>query len=414
MKFIVLIGDGMADYPLEELNDRTPLEVAKIPNITFIAQNGQVGRAVTVPRGMSPASDIANLSIFGYDPKKYYTGRGPLEAANIGVDLGKDDVAFRCNLVTVADGTMADYSAGHITTKEASIIIDYLNEKMGTKWARFYHGVSYRHLMVLKTNYLTKGTAKGTALTPSDFMETDCLPPHNIVDMKVVKNLPKGKGRDILVKLMEASRPLLEAHELNKVRIDLKENPANMIWLWGQGIKPSMPNFVDKYGVNGAVISAVDLIKGIGRIVGFDVINVPGATGYYDTDYKAKAEYAIKALEEKDFVYLHVEAPDEAGHNGDIRAKIAAIENFDKLVVGTILDEFKHKGVDYRVLVMPDHATPITLKTHTRDAVPVAMFGTGIEPDEVRVYTESAARASKLSFKNGADIMKYFIKDRPK
>jgi len=309
---------------------------------------------------------------------------------------------------------MADYSAGHITTKEASIIIDYLNEKMGTKWARFYHGVSYRHLMVLKTNYLTKGTAKGTALTPSDFMETDCLPPHNIVDMKVVKNLPKGKGRDILVKLMEASRPLLEAHELNKVRIDLKENPANMIWLWGQGIKPSMPNFVDKYGVNGAVISAVDLIKGIGRIVGFDVINVPGATGYYDTDYKAKAEYAIKALEEKDFVYLHVEAPDEAGHNGDIRAKIAAIENFDKLVVGTILDEFKHKGVDYRVLVMPDHATPITLKTHTRDAVPVAMFGTGIEPDEVRVYTESAARASKLSFKNGADIMKYFIKDRPK
>lgn len=409
MKYIVLIGDGMSDYPLDELNGRTALEAAKIPNMTYIAENGQVGRALTIPRGMSPASDVANLSIIGYDPKRYYTGRGPLEAANMGVDLDRDDVAFRCNLVTVSDDTMADYSSGHITSKEASVLVRYLDEKLGSKWAKFYPGVSYRHLLVIKTKYLHQ--EKG-ALTPSDFMETDCMPPHNIVDQKISKNLPKGKGRDILVKLMEDSKPLLKGHELNKVRIDLKENPANMIWLWGQGTKPAMPSFKDRFGVTGAVISAVDLVKGIGKIIGLEVINVPGATGYYDTDYKAKAEYALKALENGDFVYVHVEAPDEAGHNGDIRAKITAIENFDKLVVGTILDEFRQKDKDFKILVMPDHSTPISVRTHTADAVPLAIFGTGIEKDDVKVFTENAARASKLSFKNGFDIMEYFVKGK--
>lgn len=410
MKYMVLIGDGMSDYPLEELNGRTPLEVAKIPNMTYIAENGILGRALTVPRGMSPASDIANLSIIGYDPKKFYTGRGPLEAANIGVDLDKDDVAFRCNLVTVAEDAMADYSAGHITSKEASVLIKHLDEKLGSKWARFYPGVSYRHLLVIKTKYIGRRGSKTTALTPSDFMETDCVPPHNIIGEAISRNLPKGKGRDILVKLMKDATPLLEAHELNKVRIDLKENPANMIWLWGQGIKPDMPKFIDKFGVTGAVISAVDLVKGIGKIIGLDAINVPGATGYYDTDYKAKAEYAINALEKVDFVYVHVEAPDEAGHNGDLRAKITAIENFDKLVVGTILEKFKHGDKDFKILVMPDHATPISQRIHTSDAVPLAIFGKGIEKDDIKVFTENAARASKLSFKNGFDIMEYFIK----
>lgn len=409
MKYIVLIGDGMSDYPLEELNGRTPLEVAKIPNISYIAEYGSVGRALTVPRGMSPASDIANLSIIGYDPKKYYTGRGPLEAANIGVELDKDDIAFRCNLVTIADGTMADYSSGHITTKEASVLVESLDEKLGSKWAKFYPGMSYRHLLVIRTKYLREEGGKSAVLTPLDFMETDCVPPHNIAGQKIQRNLPKGKGKDILIKLMQNSRSVLEAHELNNVRIDLKENPANMVWLWGQGTKPDMPVFEDKFGVKGAVISAVDLIKGIGKSIGLEVVNVPGATGYYDTDYKAKAEYALGVLKNKDFVFVHVEAPDEAGHNGDIRAKISAIENFDKLVVGTILDEFKERK-DFKILVMPDHATPISLRTHTSDAVPLAVFGTGIERDEVKVFTENAARASKLAFKNGFDIMDYFIK----
>ena len=408
MKYIVLVGDGMADYPLDELNGRTPLEASKIPNMTYIAQHGVVGRATTVPRGMYPASDVANLSIIGYNPKKYYTGRGPLEAANMGIELSKDDIAFRCNLITVADNAMADYSSGHITSREAEVLIRHLDEKLGSKWAHFYAGVSYRHLLVIKTNYLKKEGEKG-ALTPSDFMATDCVPPHNILNEKILKHMPKGKAKEILIKLMDDARPLLEAHELNKVRVDLKENPANMIWLWGQGTRPTMPKFSEKFGVEGSVISAVDLVKGIGKIIGLEPINVPGATGYYDTDYKAKAEYALRSLEKKDFVFVHVEAPDEAGHNGEIRQKIAAIENFDKLVVGTILKEYKDSGRDFRVLVMPDHATPISLRTHTSDAVPLTMFGKGIEPDEVKVYSESAARASKLSFRNGFDIMGHFI-----
>lgn len=412
MKYIVLIGDGMSDYPIEELNGRTPLESTRTPNMTYIAEHGVVGRAVTVPRGMSPASDIANLSIIGYDPKKYYTGRGPLEAANIGVELDRDDVAFRCNLITVADDLLADYSAGHITTKEASMLIRYLDKKLGCEWARFYPGISYRHLLVIRTKYLRREGGKKVALTPSEFMETDCMPPHNISGQRASKNLPRGKGRDVLVKLMEDSRPLLEAHELNNVRVDLGENPANMIWLWGQGVKPQMPSFEEKFGLKGSVISAVDLIKGIGKTIGLEVINVPGATGYYDTDYKAKAQYALKALKDKDFVFVHVEAPDEAGHNGDIRAKLNAIESFDKLVVGTILDEFKDKRKNFRILVMPDHPTPISLKTHTADAVPLAMFGTGIERDDVAVFTENAARASKLSFRKGSDVMEYFIKNK--
>lgn len=410
MKYIVLVGDGMSDYPLDDLNGRTPLEAAKIPNINYIADHGIVGRALTVPRGMSPASDIANLSIIGYDPKKYYTGRGPLEAANIGVDLDRDDVAFRCNLITAAEDTLADYSAGHITTNEASVLIKDLDQKMGCKWARFYPGVSYRHLLVIRTKYLRQEGKKRMTLTPTEFMETDCLPPHNIAGQRISKNLPRGKAREVLVKLMEQSKPLLEAHDLNKVRIDLKENPANMVWLWGQGTKPEMPSFKEKFGLKGAVISAVDLVKGIGKTIGLDVIDVPGATGYYDTDYKAKANYALKALENRDFVFVHVEAPDEAGHNGDIRAKITAIENFDKLVVGTILSEFKDKRKNFRILVMPDHATPISMRTHTNDAVPLAIFGTGVERDEIKVFTENAARASDLSFKNGFEIMEYFVK----
>jgi len=410
MKYIILIGDGMSDYPLEALNDRTPLEAAKIPNMTYLAKNGKIGRALSVPKGMMPASDVANLSILGYNPKKYYTGRAPLEAANIGVELASEEVAFRCNLVTAAEEKLSDYSAGHITTKEAEILINFLDEKLGTESIKFYPGQSYRHLMVVKTKHpFDIGEEGKLNITLQDFMKTDCVPPHNIIGKKIAKNLPKGKSAALLVKLMNESKPFLEQHEINKVRIDLKENPGNMIWLWGQGTKPTMPSFKDKFGITGSVISAVNLVKGIGKTIGLEVIEVPGATGYYDTDYKAKAEYALLSLEEKDFVYVHVEAPDEAGHNGDIRAKITAIENFDKLVVGTILKELKGKD-DYRIMVLPDHPTPLSVRTHTSEEVPFAIYGSGIEPDQIAVYSERSALASKLIFRSGEDLMEYFIR----
>jgi len=348
---------------------------------------------------MVPASDVANLSILGYDPAKYYTGRGPLEAANLGITLKENEVAFRCNTVTVGEDKMIDYSAGHISTKETKIIIEYLNRKLSSKSIKFYPGVSYRHLMVLKLH------SKKEA---NEFYKIKCTPPHDILGKRISKNLPKGPGSEMLIDLMNRSRTLLLNHDINRVRVDLNENPANMIWLWGQGINISMPTFEEKFGVKGAVISAVDLVKGMAIIMGLEPINVPGATGYYDTNYQAKAEYAIDALNEKDFVYVHIEAPDEAGHNGDVRAKITAIENIDRFIVGPILLAVKEKK-DYRIVVLPDHATPISVRSHTREPVPFAIAGKGIESDGARIYTEKAAEASKLVFKNGAQVMEYLI-----
>ena len=377
MKYIVLVGDGMADYPIQELNERTPLEVARTPNMDFIAKNGKLGRVKTIPEKATPGSDVANISIFGYDPQKYYTGRGPLEAANLGIELEDDDVAFRCNLITASADTLVDYSAGHISSKEAKTLIEFIDKNLGTNRIKFYPGVSYRHLMLAKRG--TDEHLDGLA----------CKPPHDISGQSISKNLPKGDGAGILIKLMEESRKVLEKHEINLVRIDLKENPANMIWLWGQGKKPSMPKFAQKYGLKGSVISAVDLIKGLGRILGFDVINVPGATGYYDTNYEGKAKAALRSLEEKDFVFVHVEAPDEAGHNGDLREKITAIERFDQLVVGTILNVYKRRK-NFRILVLPDHATPISVKTHTSEPVPFGIFGKGIPAGNFSKYCEKS------------------------
>ncbi len=397
MKYIVLVADGMADYPLKELDNRTPLEVARTPNMDFIAKHGRLGRAKTIPKNMVPASDVANLSILGYDPSKYYSGRGPLEAANLGVELGPDDVAFRCNLVTVSGDTLVDYSAGHIKSEEAAILIKFINQNLGSDRIKFYPGVSYRHLMVIKNS-------SGERLEA-----LQCKPPHDIIGQGVSKNLPKGQGADAIIKLMQDSRKLLESHEINHVRIDLKENPANMIWLWGQGKDLSMPKFQDKYGLTGSVISAVDLIKGLGKLLGMDVINVPGATGYYDTDYTGKALAALKTLEKNDFVFLHVEAPDEAGHNGDMREKITAIERFDLMVVGEILKAFKRKK-NFRVLVLPDHATPVSLRTHVADVVPFGIFGKGIVGRGFLNYSEKEAQKSDFYFDKGFELMDYFIR----
>lgn len=400
MRIAILVGDGMSDYPIPELGNKTPLEIAKIPNINEITKNGLIGLVKTVPRGMKPASDIANLSILGYNPKTYYTGRGPLEAANIGVEILDQEIAFRCNLVTVNNDTMADYSAGHISEKESKILMQFLGERMSSDRIKFYHGKSYRNLTVIKTK---------SREDLNDLMKTKCTPPHDITGKSISKHFPQGKAASILVKLMEESRPLLEKHEINKVRVDLKENPANMIWLWGQGTNPNMPSFKGMFGLDGSVISAVDLVNGIGKLVGLELINVPGATGYYDTNYQGKGEYAVNSLKKKDFVFVHVEAPDEAGHNGDMRAKITAIENFDKYVVGAVW-RFLKDTPDYRIMVLSDHATPISVRTHVSDPAPFAMAGSGVSHNGFDAFSENNARISKVIFKSGAALTESLIK----
>lgn len=400
MKIVILVGDGMSDYPIEELGNKTPLEVAKIPNINEIAKAGMIGLVKTVPRGMKPASDIANLSILGYDPKTYYTGRGPLEAANIGVEIAENEIAFRCNLVTANNDTMADYSAGHITDKESKLLMEFINQKLGTERIKFYHGKSYRNLLVLKTK--SHDELKG-------LMKTLCVPPHDITGKSIPANMPKGRAAGPLIKFMEDSRSLLEKHEINRVRVDLKENPANMIWLWGQGTNPNMPSFKGMFGLDGAVISAVDLVNGIGKLIGLELIHVPGATGYYDTNYQGKGEYAVSALKEKDFVFVHVEAPDEAGHNGDMRAKITAIENFDKYVVGAVWNFLKDTD-DYRIMVLSDHATPVSVRTHVSDPAPFVMAGKRVQHNGFDAFNENNASLSKIKFKSGAALTEELIK----
>jgi len=406
MKHIVMVGDGMADYPLEELDGRTPLEASKKPNMDFLARKGMVGIAHTIPKGMTPASDVANLAILGYDPAKHYSGRGPLEAANMGIDLQPDDVAFRCNLITEDKGTLVDYSAGHITSSESTILMQEIQKQLGDERLTFYPGVSYRHLLVIKGGRRFKLNSKTV-----DLSKLSNMPPHDIVGRKISANLPKGKGAEVLHGLMERSGEILKTLDVNKVRVDLKENPANRIWLWGQGTKPDLPLFKERYGVSGSIISAVDLINGIGRLIGLDVISVPGATGYYDTNYRGKADYAIESLKERDFVFIHVEAPDEAGHNRDLRAKIGAIENFDRHIVGTILKHFRQAD-DVKMMVLPDHPTPISVGTHTSDPIPFAIYGSGVEEDSITVYSERSAGTSRLVFNNGWQLMGYFIKGK--
>ncbi|MDD5504849.1 MAG: cofactor-independent phosphoglycerate mutase [Candidatus Omnitrophica bacterium] len=400
MKYIMLVGDGMADRPVKELDNLTPLAVARTPNMDYIAKNGMVGNAVTVPEGLQAASDVANTALLGYDPVKYYCGRGPLEAANMGIEIQDNEVAFRCNTVTISDDKMADYSAGHITTKESQKIISVLDRQMHSKTVKFYPGISYRHLAIINCDQ--------AGLEKEALVKTVCTPPHDILDKHISRYLPHGPGGDFLADIMIKSKNILEKHDINKVRIDLKENPANMIWLWGQGVKPVMPVFKDKFGISGSIISAVDLIKGLGKIIGLEPVNVPGATGYYDTDYLAKGRCALKSLESGDFVFVHVEAPDEAGHNGDLQQKIAAIENFDKFVVGTILNALS-KSKDFRIIVLPDHATPLSVRTHTREPIPFAICGSGVERGGIETYNEQSARASRLFIKDGFRIMELLL-----
>lgn len=383
MKYVILVGDGMADYPLDELDGRTPLQVADKPNMDQLAEEGACGLLRTVPEGMEAGSDVANLSIMGYSPRRYYTGRGPLEAASIGVELSPEDVAFRCNLIN-ADERIVDFNADHIETDDAAELIDALNTHLETR-GRFYAGVSYRNLFVI---------------TGSSYADVRVEPPHDIVGEPVDQHIPGGSPEaDHIRDLMLRSREVLESHRVNHERMARGKRPANMIWLWGQGTRPSMEPFAEKYGLKGATITAVDLIKGLGVYAGLENIHVPGATGYLDTDYRAKGRYAADALEEYDFLFVHVEAPDEAGHAGDVEEKIKAIENIDHFVLGRILDAMTE--YDCRISVLPDHPTPVEVKTHVPDPVPYILAGDGVEPDGVKSYDEFSVREGSLGLGEG-------------
>ena len=395
MKYIVVVPDGAADYPIDILEGKTPLETADTPFMDNLAKNAILGRVKTVPVGFKPASDVANLSLLGYDPNEYYTGRGPLEAANMGIPLGDGDLAFRCNLITESQGNLIDYSAGHITDHEAKELLEYLDSKLGSDIIKFFHGTSYRNLMVYK-NCVDLNLDKMTYFAP-----------HDILGKDIEEHFPAGENSEALIDLMKRSKEILKDHEINKVRVDLGENPANMIWFWGCGRNPSMPLFKDKFGLNGAVVSAVDLINGIGKIIGFKVLKVEGVTGYYDTNYKGKAEAAVAALEDVDIVFVHIEATDEAGHNQDLRMKITCTERIDKLVIGTIVEAMK--GKEYRLLIAPDHPTPLSLRTHTDEPVPFLIYGAGIQGSNFSCFCESTAAQSSVYFDRGEDLMKFFL-----
>lgn len=398
MKYLVLIGDGMADRPLEALGGKTPLMAARTPNMDALAQRGEIGLTHTIPQGSPKGSEIANLSIFGYDPKRYYTGRGPLEAASIGVHLGPEDVAFRLNLVTleVIGGAviMEDYSAGHISTEEGSAIIQDLERELGDSVFHFYPGVSYRHLLVWR--------GRGEKI--------ETTPPHDITEKEIGAYLPRGEGAQELIKLMTDTQMLLKTHPINHKRHQQGTRAANATWPWGQGKAPQMPSFAERFDLTGGVIAAVNLIKGIGIYAGLEVIAVPGATGYLDTNYQGKAEYGLQAVEKNDFVYIHVEAPDEASHSGDLKAKIAAIEAFDEKVVGTIVKGMEHRG-DHRIMVLPDHPTPIELRTHTDDPVPFVIYdSTEKRSSGARGFDEREASKSGMMIEEGHELMERFVR----
>lgn len=393
MKFLVLIPDGSADEPRPELDGRTPLQAAYTPNFNRLARAGLVGLASTIPDGFAPGSDVANLSVLGYDPHLYYTGRAPLEAASLGINLDYGDVAFRCNLVNVEEGLMRDFSAGHIDTDSASELISFLQENLGGDGADFFPGLSYRHIMV----------SKGKAL------QARCIPPHDITGKPIDLYLPRGDGASWLRGLMKVSARLLADHPVNQKRLSEGKPPANMIWLWGQGTAPDLPTFKERFGLEGSVISAVDLVKGLGKYAGLEIIEVPGATGWLDTDYAAKAKYALGELTHKDFVYVHVEAPDEASHAGDSVAKVEAIERFDSLLLGTLLDGLADLP-EHRILIMPDHATPLAIKTHNANPVPFVCYDPANIGKREQSFDEISAASSELRFERGWELMEWFLK----
>jgi 2,3-bisphosphoglycerate-independent phosphoglycerate mutase len=408
MKYAIVIPDGCADEPQESLGGKTPLQAASKLNMDRIAKTGIIGRSDNVPETLTPASDVATLSLFGYDPLVVYTGRAPLETAAMGVALGANDWAIRCNLVTIEHDVMRDFTAGHISSEEGKQLIGSLQEEFGGPLEteeygpeigelEFHAGVSYRNILVFRAR---DGAPFGA--------ETKTQPPHDIPDQSVLPHLPKGPGGPLLLALMERSRPLLEEHPVNKARVAAGKRPASRIWLWGQGKAPSLRPFHEVYGRRGAIVSAVDLVRGVGILLGWTRIDVPGATGYLDTDYAAKGRAGVAALKDHDLVCVHVEAPDEASHEGKADAKVRALEEIDKHIVGPLLEALPGYG-EWRILVSPDHRTPLRTRAHSYGKVPFAMAGTGIAPMGQQSYDEAIAEASDLVFERGSELMRMFL-----
>ncbi|RXE71449.1 cofactor-independent phosphoglycerate mutase [Muribaculaceae bacterium Isolate-002 (NCI)] len=397
MKHIIILGDGMADDPIVALDGQTPLQYAVTPGFDFLAKHGVNGTLCTVPGGFSPGSEIANLGVLGYDVNKVYEGRGSLEAASMGVDIADDEVAMRCNLICVENGKIKNHSAGHISTEEASELIEALQKELGSDTVSFHCGVSYRHLLKIR------GGRK----------DVQCTPPHDVPGVDIDGALPKALSEnaqptcDLLVDLIRRSYDILMTHPVNRRRMEIGKDPANMIWPWSLGYRPSMLPLSDLYGIKkGAVISAVDLIKGIGRYAGLDVIEVEGATGLYDTNYEGKAEAAIEALRgDYDLVFLHVEASDEAGHEGDVDLKIRTIEYLDKRIVQPIINAVKDMEEPVAIALLPDHPTPCHLKTHTSNPVPFVIWHAGIEPDSVVFFDEQSACHGAYGYRTVLEFM---------
>jgi 2,3-bisphosphoglycerate-independent phosphoglycerate mutase len=398
MKYALVIPDGAADEPQPILGGKTPLQAARIPEMDRIARDGRLGLSLNVPPRFLPGSDVATLSLFGYDPERYFTGRAPLEAAAMGVVLGPNDWAIRCNLMTIEDARMTDFTAGHITSEEARSLINALQSELGSSQIEFHAGVSYRNLMIYR------GRPGETPFAA----DTQTTPPHDVPDQPAADHLPRGTGSPLLRELQDRGARVAAAHPGFQARVAAGKRPANAIWLWGQGKAPALPRFVDVWGLQGAIISAVDLVRGVGVLAGWDRIDVPGATGYLDTDYAAKGKYAVEAIKTHDIVCVHVEAPDEASHEGNAQAKVEALERMDENIVGPLRRALEDYPA-WRILISPDHATLLRTKAHDRALVPWAMAGARLEPSG-RPYDEAAAHASGGPvLEDGWRLMKHFL-----
>lgn len=399
MKYAIIIPDGSADEPQDSLGGQTPLQAARLPAMDAVAAAGVVGRASNVPESLPAGSDVANLSLFGYSPLEYFTGRAPLEAAAQGIELGPNDWAIRCNLVTIENQVMRDFTAGHITSQDAAALLRTAQEKLGSESVQFYPGVSYRNLLI----------CRGSRAKPVPFSrDTRTTPPHDLTDKPVLDDYPRGPGSDLLNQLMSDSVALFADHPVNVARRQRGALPATNVWLWGLGSTPKLTPFVDLHRVRGVMITAVDLLRGLASLMGWERVEVPGATGYIDTDYAAKGRYAVEALKRADLVCVHVEATDEASHEGNVEAKIKALEQIDRHIVGPVHEALKSYG-EYRILVTPDHPTPLRTKTHSHGYVPFAMAGAGVKPDAAKSYDDPTAARSRLVFPEGWKLMSYFL-----